>query len=206
MAGEPGVMKVRADLVREHLVAQLHEEAILRYSDEVAEPVAAELKLPLDRTGGLERASGLPADTLELAAELARLGYQGRVAEIELFPHAAAPIDWLAKRLDELEPTAAGQPPWPGIAALCGELAGEEPDARPDPGPTAPPSWRIPGPGGHVRHYLAVGAAADRGPKDREGNPRLPEGIYEIGELKRCWMYGFLLRCCEETRGRQQGS
>lgn len=192
-------MSVRADLVREHLVAQLQEEALQRHPGEVAEPIAAELGRPLDRIGGRERASALPPDTLTVAAELALLGYLGRLAEVELFPHAAAPIDWLAERLGKLEPTAAAQPPWSGVAALCGELATEEPDGRPDPGEGASPSWRIPGPGGHVRHYLAVGAAAERGPKDRDGNPRLPEGVYEIGELKRCWLYGFLMRCCEES-------
>ena len=28
---------------------------------------------------------------------------------------------------------------------------------------------------------------------------RLAEGIYDAGELKRSWMYGFLVRCCEEA-------
>lgn len=185
------VMTVRADLVREHLVAQLHEQAAQAYPGEIAGPVAAELDRPLELIEGHARASALPPATLALATELARLGYLGRIAEIEFFPQAAAPIDWLAGRLEGL--------PWPEIAALCGDVAREEPEDRPDPGEGAPPSWRIPGPGGHVRHYLAVGAAAERGPKDRDGNPRLPEGIYEIGELKRCWMYGFLVRCCEES-------
>lgn len=198
MAQPDGVMSVRADLVREHLVAQLHEEALQRYPGEIAAPVAAELKVPLDRIGGLQRASALPPATLEMASALARLGYHGRIAETELFPHAAARVDWLSAALARLAPPDEDGDSWPATGKLCGELASEEPDFRPDPGPGAPPSWRIPGPGGHVRHYLAVGAAADRGPKDRNGNPSLPEGIYEIGELKRCWLYGFLVRCCEE--------
>jgi len=199
VAQRPGVMSVRADLVREHLVAQLHEQAAQGYPGDVAEPIATELKRPLERLRGPAAASALPAATLALAEELARLGYLGRGAETELFPQAAAPIPWLSDRLAELDATPKAKVPWPEIAALCAELAGEEPDVRPDPGEDAPPSWRIPGPGGHVRHYLAVGTAAERGPKNREGHPRLPEGIYEIGELKRCWLYGFLIRCCEDN-------
>jgi hypothetical protein len=27
----------------------------------------------------------------------------------------------------------------------------------------------------------------------------LPAGINDAGELKRAWMYGFLVRCCEQA-------
>lgn len=190
---------MRADLVREHLVAQLHEEARQQYPGDVPTPIAAELDRPLDRLGGLERTSALPGETLALAAELARLGYLARIAETELFERAKGPIEWLVECLTQ--PSAAGDEAaaWAGFASACAEFARQEPDERPDPGPDASPSWRIPGPGGHVRHYLAIGAAAELGPKDSGGNPQLPRGIHEIGELKRCWLYGFLLRCCEES-------
>lgn len=194
----PDVMKVRADLVREHLVAQLHEEARVRYPGDIAEAIAEQLRRPLDRLDGPERASALPTETVAFTTELARLGYVAREAETTFFEHAGGPIEWLSERLEEVS-GEDDQARWEEIAALCAELANEEPDERPDPGPQAPVSWRVPGPGGHVRHYLAVGAAAERGPKDRDDNPRLPAGIYEIGELKRCWLFGFLMRCCEES-------
>lgn len=192
-------MKVRADLVREHLVAQLHEEARVNYPGGIPEPIAEQLRRPLDRLDGPERVSALPPETIALTAELARLGYVARDAETRFFEHAAAPIEWLGGQLSALAEDGDSAA-WPRIAALCAELTNEEPNKRPDPGPNASVSWRVPGPGGHVRHYLAVGAAAERGPKDRDGNPRLPQGIYDVGELKRCWLYGFLMRCCEENR------
>lgn len=61
------------------------------------------------------------------------------------------------------------------------ELADAEPLERPSPDDPCAASWRIPGPGGHVRHYLALGAAGHR------------------AEDKPEWLYGFFLRCCEEA-------
>jgi hypothetical protein len=58
-------------------------------------------------------------------------------------------------------------------------------------------SWRIPGPGGHVRHYLALDAIHQLAPEEN-GKPGPPPGVTAI-ELKRCWMLGFFLRCCEEA-------
>lgn len=99
----------------------------------------------------------------------ARLGYLARVIEVERFAPARAPAPWLAERL-------AGTSP----EALCARLAFEEPLVKPAPA-DAPPSWRVPGPGGHVRHFLALRAVGD-GP----------------AEHKRSWLTGFFLRCCGE--------
>ena len=118
-------------------------------------------------------------------------GYLARVLEVEMFEPAQRVADWvvdsiaphLARTGDENE----------AIAALCGELAQAEPIAKPDPDDPAAMSWRVPGPGGHVRHYVARRAIEEclRGrdtPIDGE-----PE------DLKRAWMYGFFVRTCEEA-------
>ena len=100
---------------------------------------------------------------------VARLGYLARVLELERFEVARAPMPWLAHR-------AASENP----AALAFVLAAEEPLGKPEPGGGAA-SWRVPGPGGHVRHFLAVRASGS-GPAER----------------KRAWLAGFFLHCCEE--------
>jgi hypothetical protein len=55
-------------------------------------------------------------------------------------------------------------------------------------------TWRIPGPGGHVRHYVALEAI-----EWLAGETAVDIGDGGAGaELKRCWLYGFFLRACEE--------
>jgi hypothetical protein len=110
-----------------------------------------------------------------LADPMAALGYCVRLAEAELFEPARTPTPGLAEELEERT-----------LQELCRELAAAEPPGRPDPADGAP-SWRVPGPGGHVRHYVAERAAERRSPDaDR-------------AEAKREFMYGFFLRCCEEV-------
>lgn len=94
----------------------------------------------------------------------ARLGYLARIIEVERFAPAGLPATWLAVLLDAS-----------GVEEVCAQLAQEEPLEKPAPADGAP-SWRVPGPGGHVRHFLAV----------RAGD-------------KRSWMLGFFARCCEEV-------
>jgi hypothetical protein len=106
---------------------------------------------------------------------LAVIGYCARLAEAELFEPARLPIPGLSEELAE---RAAPE--------LSRELAEAEPPGRPDPGDGAP-SWRVPGPGGHVRHYVAMQAAEERSPDA------------DSAESKRAFMYGFFLRCCEEA-------
>ena len=104
---------------------------------------------------------------------LASMGFQARAVEVERFAPAREPIPWLAERLAR-----------PGATAerVARELAAEEPLSRPEP-PDAP-SWRIPGPGGHVRYFLARRAVTERG--------------LEWAEPGKCaWMTGFFLHCCE---------
>jgi hypothetical protein len=105
---------------------------------------------------------------------MAVLGYCTRLAEAELFEPARAPTPGLAERL------AAGSTP-----ELARELADAEPADRPDPSDDAP-SWTVPGPGGHVRHIVAMQAHEKRVPGS------------DPAESKRAFMYGFFVRCCEE--------
>jgi hypothetical protein len=122
---------------------------------------------------------------------LARLGYASRVAETEMFEPARKPMPWLSERVNTGE----------SIAEICQELAAEEPDEKPDPGEG---SWRVPGPGGHVRHFLALAAADELANSDTNGDPSVTREL-AAGEAKRCFLFGFYFRCCEEAVGPTSG-
>jgi hypothetical protein len=106
----------------------------------------------------------------EPEATLERMGYLTRVVETELFEAARAPMPWLAE-------LSAGR----GPADVAEELAAAEPLGAPDPADPSAATWRVPGPGGHVRHLVAMLALGERGQ-----------------EAKREWLRGFFRRCCEE--------
>ena len=106
-----------------------------------------------------QRSTGDGAEWLE------EMGFHARALEVERFAPAREPMPWIA-------------------GADPGELAAQEPLGRPDPGDA--PSWRVPGPGGHVRHYLALRATAGL-----QGDPL---------QLKRAWMRGFFRHCVEEAK------
>lgn len=159
MTSGPGnLISVRSDVAATLLIDDLFAEAQRR----AAEPLSAEVERML---------------TYAAEPRIARLGYLSRVIELERFEVARAPIPWLADRLQG-DPGEA--------AALVGAaLSEEEPLGKPSPADDSP-TWRVPGPGGHVRHFLAVSAVGDGPP-----------------ELKRSWLLGFFVRCCEDnTRDR----
>lgn len=108
--------------------------------------------------------------------ELARRGYLWRLAETRAFAAARQPAAVLAAL-----PAAGGGP-----GERAAELAAAEPLERPDPESGAP-SWAVPGPGGHVRHYGALASIERAGLDDRR--------------LKREWLFGFLYRALEEAGG-----
>jgi hypothetical protein len=84
---------------------------------------------------------------------------------------------------DELAESSGGAPAWPAhVSELARRLAEGEPGERPEPDDPGAVSWRIPGPGGHVRHYVAL---------------KLIDSS-DVA-LKREVIYGFLVRCCEEV-------
>jgi hypothetical protein len=167
-----GVMRVRTDVVLDQLVSKVLGRAL-------------EL-----------RSAGLPSDAGELLAEapepreLAELGYASRLAETEMFEPARAPMPWLEELVDD----RSDGPPR-AVIEVSRELAREEPDEKPEPGQG---SWRVPGPGGHVRHYLALAAADEAVHGDSNGKPLATREL-SVGEAKRCFLFGFYARCCEEA-------
>lgn len=133
------------------------------------------------------RAADGPPELLRkaLGPELALLGYCARLAEGDLFEPARQAAPGLR---DELEAHGDSDGDgWPAAASeVSRRLADAEPSGRPDPGDGDLMSWSVPGPGGHVRHYVATQAAERRPHADP-------------AEAKRLFMYGFFLRCCEEA-------
>jgi hypothetical protein len=144
---------------------------------------------------GLAPEVGRNGEADRLARSLARAGYAAREAELESFEPARAGAAWL---LEEISARAGGgEDPAAARRAACVELALTEPDERPSPDSGAA-SWRVPGPGAHVRHLLALDAADELVPKGK-GPPR---GLDRHRDVKRCWLYGFLMRsAAEEASG-----
>jgi hypothetical protein len=118
-------------------------------------------------------------------------GYLARVVEVDLFEPAREHAEWVAERVTAAGANAADQDE--AVATLCGELARAEPVGKPSPDDPQAMSWQVPGPGGHVRHYVARRAIEEllrTRDEPVEGDP---------ADLKRAWMYGFFVRTCEEA-------
>ena len=180
-------------------MGRLVAEAESRYPGRPPPSIREALERALELVAGFERSTTAPPEAIELAASLARLGYLTRAAETELFEPARRRTPWLSRKLED-----QGEAPAEAIVEVSRELARSELEDRPEPDGGAP-SWRVPGPGGHVRHYVAIETAARRAPKDAEGKPRLGQGLYSALELKRCWMLGFFVRCCEDAAPQAPG-
>jgi hypothetical protein len=163
VAERPSVIAVRTDVAVELLIRDLVDAA-----EQVAH-VAVEP--PGELAAGADSA---------LAARAARHGYALRLVELERFARAREPADWLARHARDRGRAAA--------AELSAELAAAEPDGLPAPDDPAAATWRIPGPGGHVRHHAARILVARIAPH---------AGDDEAAALRRCWLYGFFLACAE---------
>jgi hypothetical protein len=132
-------------------------------------------------------------DEGRLEMRMRRAGYLARVVEAELFDPAKQPAAWLAALARE---RFADSGDWAAaITATCAELARAEPVGKPHPEDPAAATWRVPGPGGHVRHYVARRTIED----ELQGRDRPLDG--EPAELKIPWVYGFFVRACEEALG-----
>ena len=156
-----GRIAVRTELVKEFLVDRILEEVSRRRLEDL--PPATEEALARSH-----------------APALARSGYLARAVETAMFDAARGPTPGLAEKLD------GGS-----ITDVAAELAAAEPLEKPSPDDPGWTSWRVPGPGGHVRHYAALAAVRAHAPELREA----------LGgrTLKEAWMYGFYVRCCEEA-------
>ena len=134
----------------------------------------------------------LAASEGRLEMRMRRAGYLARVAEVALFEPAKQPAAWLGAAVAERSGDAAA-----ALARTCAELARAEPVGKPHPDDPAAATWRVPGPGGHVRHYVARRTIED----ELQGRSRPFDG--DPADLKIPWVYGFFVRACEEAIGHQ---
>jgi hypothetical protein len=181
-------MPVQAGLVKEVLVERILEAALAR---EPARP-APLVKRALDARLDIQAADGGLADL-----RMRGLGYLTRGVEAELFEPAREAWHELAGRLSRR--LTEGEDWREAATAVSLELARREPLSKPAPDDEDAVSWKVPGPGGHVRHFVVAAAIAEvLSGADAEGGT-LRQAITNPSELKRCWIYGFLIRCCEEA-------
>jgi hypothetical protein len=181
----PGVVAVDAGLVAKTLVEAVHSRVVARADPDPKDPVGAALDDPI--------LSFVHAAEGRTEMRMRRAGYLARAVEVELFDPAKTPAAWLGALLRER--LGDGDDWIAALTATCAELARAEPLGKPDPSDPAAASWRIPGPGGHVRHLLVRRTIEEQ--LQTEARSRPFEG--DPAELKTPWTYGFLLRACEEV-------
>ena len=184
MTSEPGgLLPVDTGLVLQTLVEAVFARVEERRDDRPPDASAAVLET---------RDQALAGDNdPELDDGLRRAGYLARVVEAELFDPARQAAEWIP---DVLRERFARTGSWSeAIAGACADIARSEPVGKPSPDDELAMSWRVPGPGGHVRHFLAR----------REIEEHLRELEEPVdgdpAELKRPWLYGFFVRACEEA-------
>jgi hypothetical protein len=183
----PGVVAVDAGLVAKTLVEAVHSRVVARPDPAPPDPAGAALDDPI--------LSFVHASEGRTEMRMRRAGYLARVVEAELFEPARTPAPWLrsllrARLVDGEDATAA-------LTAICAELARAEPLTKPAPDDPAAATWRIPGPGGHVRHLLVRRTIEEQ----LQGEARSRPFDGDPAELKAPWTYGFLVRACEELLG-----
>ncbi|CAA9529532.1 MAG: hypothetical protein AVDCRST_MAG67-4006 [uncultured Solirubrobacteraceae bacterium] len=177
-----GFLPVNTNVLVQTLVesvhAQVEERRASRELVQTPPSLQADHMLIVDDEHALERA-------------LRVSGYLARLVEVELFEPARRPAGWVPEKVAAYRARAETEDD--AVAALCGDLALAEPVGKPSPDDPAAMTWQVPGPGGHVRHYLARRAIEEL-LRDREhpvaGDP---------ADLKRAWVYGYLVRTCEEA-------
>ena len=175
---------VETRVVLDTLVEKVHDLVSDRLESEPPDAI-----LPvLDSKEQLVVATKYPA----VDRGLRRAGYFTRVIEVEIFEPAQSIAEWIPERLEE---RFAKTGEWSdAIVSICTEIARAEPIEKPDPDDENAWSWRVPGPGGHVRHFLARRSIGDHLQKDPEQGP-----VSNPAELKQPWIYGFFVRACEEA-------
>lgn len=180
----PGVVAVDAGLVAKTIIEAIHSRVVERPDPTPPDPVGPALDDPI--------LSFVHAAEGRSEMKMRRAGYLARVVEVELFDPAKTPAAWLGTLLRER--LGDGDDWTAALTATCAELARAEPLDKPHPDDPKAASWRIPGPGGHVRHYLVRRVIEEHLQADDRARPF--DG--DPAELKTPWTYGFLLRACEE--------
>jgi hypothetical protein len=178
-----GVIAVDSGLVGKTLVDAVFSRVQQRPAPTPPDPVGAALDDP-DTTFAA-------SDEGRIEMQLRRAGYLARTVEVELFEPAQNPATWLTARVQEhLAPSGDMAA---ALVATCAEIARAEPVGKPHPDDPAAATWRVPGPGGHVRHFLARRAIEEF----LQGRDRPLNG--EPADLKIPWVYGFFIAACEEV-------
>jgi hypothetical protein len=181
------LMPVQVEVIKEILVDKILGGVLERYPGELPAAVEDALEAELDLAA---------SDGGALDLRMRRIGYLTRIVEAEMFDPAREPMEGLAEQLT----ARIAKTDWSTAAsAVSLKLARQEPLPKPAPTDENATSWNVPGPGGHVRHFVVAAAIAECTSGDMATGGKLPDGVEDAAELKRCWMYGFLVRCCEEA-------
>jgi len=179
----PGFIAVDAGLVGQTIV-----EAIFSRVQELALPDPPETVG--DALDDLDLAF-VSAKEGAVEMQMRRKGYLAREVELELFEPAQQPARWLTPVLEKHFAESADRAV--ALTAACAELARSEPVAKPHPDDPAANTWRVPGPGGHVRHFVARRTIEEL----LQGRDHPFDG--DPADLKTPWIYGFFLRACQEV-------
>jgi hypothetical protein len=179
-----GLFQVDSALVRDTMVEAIHEKVEARRKEGPPERILSVLEAEGGPTTGCEDP--------KLDKGLRHAGYFTRVVEVEMFEPARHTAEWIPEMLNERLAEAGD---WSrAVTEACVDLADSEPLGKPRPDDERARTWRIPGPGGHVRHY-----ASSRAIGEELGRINAISEIGDPSELKRLWLYGFFVRACEEA-------
>ena len=178
-----GLFRVDSALVRDTMVEGIHEKVEAHRKEGPPDEILPVLEAEGPTTG---------CEDAELDRGLRHAGYLARVVETEMFEPARRVADWIP---DMLRERLADSGDWSrAVTEACADLANSEPLAKPSPDDESARTWRIPGPGGHVRHY-----ASSRAIGEELTRVNVIAEIGDPSELKRLWLYGFFVRACEEA-------
>lgn len=189
---DSGVIAVRSELVHDQIISRLVGESLHRLDKGVPEASAAAADEALVAVCGAEATTADPGAE-SLASRIARAGYLERVVEAKMFERAQEPMPGLAERLADAKRDGSD---FEAAQLTARALALEEPEGKPEPGSA---SWRVPGPGGHVRHFAALAIANELAASGDDADAVPPAPLDRQLVAKRCFIYGFYLRCCEEV-------
>lgn len=184
MPDEPsGLFQVDSALVRDTMVEAIHEKVEARRREGPPDSIRPVLEAEGPATGNQDE---------RLGKGLRLSGYLTRVVEVEMFEPAKRQADWIG---DMIRERLADTGDWArAVTETCTDLANSEPLGKPAHDDERARTWRIPGPGGHVRHYTSSRAIGEE-----LGRTNAISEIGDPSELKRLWLYGFFVRVCEEA-------